>query len=243
MGKGYKHGTSGGANPLNFTVKTYPSEVELKADKPKENTIGVITTTTMTKWVFSATEPKEPEVGMVWIVVDNSSTVEFNALKKEVLNVYPILAKQYENGKFTDKVSFSYQGEEWHNWFYYILKTGSKSRITGMTFTGTTWSVTDGVLLLNRSSSGAAAGATTDIYSFENRTKLHFTVKSYSPSSSNTGGGYVSICGTDTLDMTANFNFKATGTFSLDISNAPAQGRLRFDLPIGTLEITDLYLE
>ena len=41
MGKGYKHG---GANPLNFTVKTYPSETELKADKTKKNTIGVITT-------------------------------------------------------------------------------------------------------------------------------------------------------------------------------------------------------
>lgn len=103
---------SGGA-ALNFTVKTYPSEVELKADKPKENTIGVITTTTMTKWVFSATEPKEPEVGMVWISVGKESSVEFNALKTNTLQVYPNTAKQYVNSAFADVVFFIYKGGAW----------------------------------------------------------------------------------------------------------------------------------
>lgn len=121
MGKGYKHGASGGTDPLNFYVKTYPSEVELKADKPKENTIGVITTTTMTSWVFSATEPKEPEVGMVWISVGNESSVEFNALKKDTLQVYPNTTKQYVNGAFAGVVSFTYQNGEWVDWAVYIL--------------------------------------------------------------------------------------------------------------------------
>lgn len=116
--------TTGGANPLNFYVKTYPSEVELKADKPKENTNGVITTTTMTSWAFSATEPKEPEVGMVWIKVGTSSSAEFNALKKNTLQVYPVKAKQYESGKWADKPAYSYHSGEWGTLHTYIYKTG-----------------------------------------------------------------------------------------------------------------------
>ena len=104
--------TGGGAS-LNFQVKTYPSETELKADKPKENTIGVITTTTMTSWVFSATEPKEPEVGMVWISVGDASGFEFNALKGKTLQVYPLSAKQYYSNKWNDVTPWIYQGSEW----------------------------------------------------------------------------------------------------------------------------------
>lgn len=124
MGKGYKHGGSGGVDPLNFTVKTYPSETELKADKPKENTIGVITTTTMTSWVFSATEPSAPEVGMVWFTVETASGAEFNALKKNAIQVYPVSAKQYVGSKWTDVTALSNQGEEWVDWIAYLFKSG-----------------------------------------------------------------------------------------------------------------------
>lgn len=132
MGKGYKHGGSGGAS-LNFNVKTYTSEVELKADKPRENTIGVITTTTMTSWVFSATEPTEPEVGMVWIFVGKESSVEFNALKKHTLQVYPRKAKQYVGGTFEDKPVYSYQNGEWVTvWNGELYEKGNKFEfITG----------------------------------------------------------------------------------------------------------------
>lgn len=124
--------TGGGGNPLNFQVKTYPSETELKADNPKENTIGVITTTTMTSWVFSATEPKEPEVGMVWFNTGNLSNVEFNALKKNTLQVYPIKAKQYVGDKFVDVTSMTSQGGEWHSWRVYLYKAGDQCNdITG----------------------------------------------------------------------------------------------------------------
>lgn len=124
MGKGYKHGGSGGA-ALNFNIKTYPSETELKADKTKENTIGVITTTTMTSWVFSAKELTEPEVGMLWLSLGNSSPVEFNALKNNTLHVYPISAKQYEGGKWVDKVAYSYQNGAWVEWVTYLYNKGN----------------------------------------------------------------------------------------------------------------------
>ena len=124
--------TGGGSNPLNFQVKTYPSETELKADNPKENTIGVITTTTMSSWVFSATEPAEPEVGMVWISVGTFSNCEFNALKGQNLQVYPINAKQYIGGAFVNKTAMSYQCGEWVNWSVYLYKSGNEyTDITG----------------------------------------------------------------------------------------------------------------
>lgn len=123
--------TGGGAS-LNFQVKTYPSETELKADNPKENTIGVITNTTMTSWVFSATEPTKPEVGMVWIAVGTSSTADFNALKKNTLQVYPLSAKQYEGNKFVSRVAMLYQVGEWIKWTLYLYDSGKEFEdITG----------------------------------------------------------------------------------------------------------------
>lgn len=107
---------TGGGNPLNFHVKTYPSETELKADNPKENTIGVITTTTMTSWAFLVTEPKKPEVGMVWFGVGDFSSVEFNALVKNTLQVYPRSAKQYVSNEWKDIPVLSYDGEAWVAW-------------------------------------------------------------------------------------------------------------------------------
>jgi hypothetical protein len=78
----------------------------------------------MTSWVFSATEPKEPEVGMVWFNTGNSSNVEFNALKKGTLDVCPIGAKQYVGGEFEKVTAMSYQGEAWVNWRRYLYNKG-----------------------------------------------------------------------------------------------------------------------
>lgn len=131
MGNAFLHGNVGGTY-LNFMVKTYPSETELKEDKPYENTIGVITTTTMRSWVFSATEPTEPEVGMVWICIGTSSPVEFNSLKKNAIQVYPIFAKQYVGGKFEEVTAMTFDGEQWKSWVTYLYNAGDEcSDITG----------------------------------------------------------------------------------------------------------------
>ena len=104
---------TGGGDALNFQVKAYQSETELKSDSPKVNTIGIITTTTMTSWVFSATEPAETEVGMVWISVGTSSDSAFNALKKNDLHVYPQSTKQMVFGEFADVDAMFFNGETW----------------------------------------------------------------------------------------------------------------------------------
>ena len=101
----------GGAG-LNFKVvggTTQPSN-------PSENTIWVNTSATITSWIFSATEPANPTEGMVWITIGTSSTVAFNALKKNGIQVYPIAVKQYVSGKCVDKTAKSYQGGKWVDW-------------------------------------------------------------------------------------------------------------------------------
>lgn len=104
--------SGGGGAALNFRVvggTTAPTN-------PAENCIWVNTNTAITSWIFSATEPSPAEAGMVWISIGVSSVVEFNALKKNGIQVYPISAKQYISGAWVDKTATSYQGGVWCEW-------------------------------------------------------------------------------------------------------------------------------
>ena len=104
--------SGGGGTALNFRVvggTTAPTN-------PAENCIWVNTDTPITSWIFSATEPSPAEAGMVWISTGTSSQVEFNALKKNAIQVYPISAKQYIGGAWVDKTAKSYQGGKCVNW-------------------------------------------------------------------------------------------------------------------------------
>lgn len=116
---------SGGA-ALNFDVKAYASEEALLAATPAENTIGVVTTTDITSWEFTSEEPSAPEEGMVWFSTGFSSSIEFNALKKNGIQVYPLFAKQYISGTFVDVTAMSYQGGEWHEWAVYLFNYGEQ---------------------------------------------------------------------------------------------------------------------
>ena len=114
MGNAFLYG-SGGGSGLNFEVKAYASEDSLPATA-KENTIAVITETPITAYTFSATEPTDPIEGAVWIRIGAASPVEFNALKKNEIRVYPVSAKQYVSGAWVGKTAKSYQGGEWVAW-------------------------------------------------------------------------------------------------------------------------------
>lgn len=102
----------GGGTSLNFSIVGGTSQPV----NPKENTIWVNTDTRISGWVFSASDPESPTEGMVWILTGISSTVKFNALKKNGIQVYPISAKQYINGVWVNKTAMSYQGGKWVNW-------------------------------------------------------------------------------------------------------------------------------
>ena len=119
--------TNTGSGGLNFTVvggTTAPSN-------PQENIIWVNTSTKITSYIFSATQPTG-SAGMVWIPTGTSSTVEFNALKKNGIQVYPLSAKQYIGGAWVDKTAKSYQGGAWVEWRTYLYNKGNQcTNITG----------------------------------------------------------------------------------------------------------------
>lgn len=119
MAKGFKHGGGGGSNPLNFKVVKNPQPAA-----PGENTIWVNTDIDIPAWYFSATQPENLNEGDVWFSTGTSSPVEFNALKKNGIQVYPTSAKQYVSGALVDVTAKSYQGGAWVDWVTVILSPG-----------------------------------------------------------------------------------------------------------------------
>ena len=99
---------------------------------PKENTIWVNTSTEITGYAFSATQPENPINGMVWITIAASSVAEFNALKKNSIQVYPLRASQYISDAWTQVTATSYQSGEWVGWILYLYQPGNEfSTVTG----------------------------------------------------------------------------------------------------------------
>ena len=102
----------GGGPGLNFKVVGGTSQ----PTNPRENTIWINTSTTITDWVFSTTQPTSA-TGRVWILTDTFSNAEFNALKKNGIYVYPISAKQYVSGAWKDVTVKSYLNGAWVSWW------------------------------------------------------------------------------------------------------------------------------
>lgn len=109
---------SGGGAALNFVVIPNP-----KPETAKENTIWV-DTDSITSWVFSATAPDNPKAGMVWFSVAASSGVEFNALRKNGIHIYPVSAKQYIGGEWVSVTAKIYQDGQWVEWMLYLYNKG-----------------------------------------------------------------------------------------------------------------------
>lgn len=112
--------SSGGAGGgLNFRVVGGTSEPA----SPSENTIWINTDVPVSGYEFSATAPAAPVQGMVWVTTGTSSNVEFNALKKNGIKVYPLSAKQYIDGAFVGVEAKSYQDGRWVEWWTNELYT------------------------------------------------------------------------------------------------------------------------
>ncbi len=136
MAKGFKHG-AGGSNVLNFKVVGNPQPAN-----PRENTIWIDTNTPITGWVASAIQPTEPTEGMVWIKTGDASPAQFNALKKNGIQVYPISAKQYIGGAWVDKTAKSYQNGAWVGWIKDLYVDGSEWESAAMAFSLYSYQIT-----------------------------------------------------------------------------------------------------
>lgn len=122
---------NGSGASLNFTVKAFPSEVELNTATAVANTIGVVTTNPITGWYFASEQPENMAEGEVWFNTGTSSPVKFNALKQKSIMVYPLSAKQMVSGELKDVTAKSYQDGKWVGWIDYIYYKGE----TEYTFT------------------------------------------------------------------------------------------------------------
>lgn len=100
---------------LNFEVVKYSTNEELEADTPDDNTIGIVTETEITNWVFSATEPESATPGMIWICTGaRIPTSYFNMLNhNNSIVVDPSNVLQYIDNKWVDITAYIYQNAEW----------------------------------------------------------------------------------------------------------------------------------
>lgn len=173
---------------LNFTVVGGAST----PSSPSANTIWVNTSTTITSWVFSATQPTGSN-GMVWISTGTSSTVPFNALKQNNIMVYPLYAKQYISGAWVDKTAKSYQNGKWVNWYTLLFNNGDQfTSLTGgwaiRSSSGLTCTIGD-TLLFTVTGTAARAGSiyTKNKINVSNFSTLEVGVKISSAASANNG--------------------------------------------------------
>lgn len=116
--------TGGGGGWLNIRINTYSSESDLLASSPKENTIGVVTSEKVTGYAFTASEPSEPYVGLLWVTIGTNSPGAINILKKNEIMIYPMSAKQYLSGAWVTVPAKTFSGGAWVDWLTYLYNTG-----------------------------------------------------------------------------------------------------------------------
>lgn len=84
---------------------------------PVANTIWVNTSTAITSYYFSSTQPENMANGAVWFPTRDNSSVAFNALKENCIQVYPSKATQMVNGELVDVEAKTYLNGAWADWY------------------------------------------------------------------------------------------------------------------------------
>lgn len=110
---------------LNFKVLGGTTEPE----NPTENTIWVNTDQKITGWAFAADEPSDPVDGMVWFGIGTPSIAEFNALKKNSIQVYPTSGKQYSEGSWKTVDVYVCKSNKWVGTETYLYHNGNENTL------------------------------------------------------------------------------------------------------------------
>lgn len=246
----------GGSGGLNFRIVGGTSE----PSNPRENLIWVNTDVKITSWVFSTDEPENPESGMVWILSGTSSTVEFNALKKNAITVYPSVAMQYVDGEWIFATAKTYQNGKWAEWTKYLYNKGDEctgitggwetinGRTDGYTITGTYKNNGDSYTLTANTAKTCVTRITKSKIDFADVNTLSIVILSA------TGRFFNVLITTSTntvSDQVANLRCEeASGVFQLDVSNLSGMyyvcvQRLNGDSGSnsGSVTVSQIYLE
>jgi hypothetical protein len=74
----------------------------------------------------------EKAEGIVWISTGVVSSKEFNGLKENGIQIYPLSVKQYINGAWADKIAQIYQNGSWGSLIFYLVDNGNQCKdVTG----------------------------------------------------------------------------------------------------------------
>lgn len=123
------YGFGGGGATLNFKVVGGSSAPE----NPGKNTIWVNTSAAITGWTFGTAAPTNPDSGMVWFYTGESSAAEFNALRKNGIQVCPVSAKQYAGGAWAERNAKIYKNGAWVDWAKWLYNRGVWGNGTSLT--------------------------------------------------------------------------------------------------------------
>lgn len=230
MGEVALEGFGSGSAGVNFKIvggTTQPTAA-------RENTIWVNTDTAISGWAFSASAPAEPVEGLVWLQTGTYSNVEFNALRKNWIQVYPLSAKQYINSAWVEKTAYSYQGGSWVSWWDgEIYSPGDlHETITGgwATQNGHRETVAIGGtgIVFSRDTSGQS-GLSASVNTVNKINVASYSSLIVTATWGTSKPGYVKIGLTDTPGAAPTFIAEATadssgeGTISLDISSVSGE--------------------
>lgn len=123
-------GGGGGSGGLNFTL--IASDSTTPPNNPAENTIWINSGVDIDGWAFASAAPTGAREGAVWIQTTTDSTVAFNAAKRGVLMVYPLMCKQYISGVWTEVTAKSFINNGWRDWLVYLYSSGNPhTELTG----------------------------------------------------------------------------------------------------------------
>lgn len=165
---------------------------------PKENTIWVNTSTTISSWGFIASKPTwSSHEGAVYFASEMSSNNkdrDFNALKRNSIWINPISVWQYVSGAWVDKTAKIYQGGKWVDWW------NGELYITGNEYTSTTGGWQTRAWMLR---SGYVATAPTLTKNGSSMTAV-FSTKN--------GSGVIEIANDVNLSSYSTLNLEYTGT-------------------------------
>lgn len=233
------YGFGGGRTSLNFAVEAYATEEALLAAAPKENTIGIVTDVPITSWALSATEPAAPEAGMVWITVGKNDKAEFNVLKKNVLNVYPMLAEQYINDAWTRLVAMTYRSTEWQEWKprVHLFRNGDDCfDVTGG------WSGVSGEVIVSNGYVAVTNGKI-DVSKYDTLVVNCVEYwKSVDDPTYGAGGGF-GLSNEQSGSGYVVFHGGTVGTVAIDISNITGEYFFKMHTYLATLKISEIYME
>lgn len=189
-----------------------------------ENTTDIVT---IKEYLVDMLEKAE---GTVWFQTGATSTVEFNALKKNGLQVYPLKASRYISGAWTEVAAKIYQSGSWKDLVtdFVLYDRGTKN----VTFTKSgdgSFTENSNYLLLK---TDGTAEATFDLFAAEPIDLTHY--KTLAMEYSNYSSGWVCaamVMNGEDVEARANASSSQTsGTATVDISTITGERKLKIRL-------------